>query len=960
MAATVVIGRARVAATAAGAQAQVIIGRARVQADAAATTSDTTFITITDTLGVSDTGGGDEQVATGETLTETLGLTDTVTSRLQVPQVAWARSIRYGNEWRPSKKRIWKSGSWRDAITLFYPFAQAPLEQMTGWGSSSIFGAGGDGRTIMTWLAEDFAVSTFNAAGSGEFSGHAAWRMNAVKATLTLSGNSIPASGAATVTAHNAGTNAGNAASVIEGTLKGVPGRLTWAANVWSFTRTTAGSAVPIAAGEVFTAKWGQDHSADTQVFHIGKNNAVLGTDTDVTKAISDMAAMWAAVKTSPRRAVVLNHWNNGNMASGAARTRVGNLNAAYAAAYGTYYVDVASYLYSAQVWADTGIKATAADLSAQAAGMLPDSLSSDPVSGGGIAQHLNSAGYRAVAQLVADKMISLGWYGLPALPATLVGLDFDLHPGADNALMTSMSPAAASLESTPLTASTAQAPTLKKNILNGHAVARFAGAQRMSTAAWSTTRATPHTVVSVWRRTTPVTGNVYTGVNTTYVYAGASGAALVAGAGATLQMSYPPPVEDWFLEVVVYNGAESRMYVNSITPVLLGTTGGTAAAGLSGFTIGSNGTGTTNFLTGDEAYVWVYNGALPQSQVANIVRQLRTKYFGAPVVSGGLGTGALGTSPLGGTGGGPVTNPNAMPLTNPAGYTRVFADDFLYDFAEGTITPNSSANLVTGPAAATVGAKFTFYPDTWATTHNAKVYPILSTEPGYIQPGQPGYPAQYPPINSRYYPSKVLSFSSTTSDGTATGVMRIRQHSEVLSGVETALGAAIKPKHPSGSYMTGPYGRYAFRMRVKSAVVNGVDYAATNNFTTSPNLNHIHVPLAIDSNNWPQNGEFNHPDGDVNRRIKGTYHPAAAQNESWSYQPEPAMSPFQWHTYEVIWEPGRARFLIDGVAIKDTTDRVPTMQMAMVIFQHEANWRQPIGEAVTEIDWVVMWDYTP
>jgi hypothetical protein len=292
-----------------------------------------------------------------------------------------------------------------------------------------------------------------------------------------------------------------------------------------------------------------------------------------------------------------------------------------------------------------------------------------------------------------------------------------------------------------------------------------------------------------------------------------------------------------------------------------------------------------------------------------------------------------------------------AMPVGNLPGWTQVFADDFNYSFAEGTITPNGSGFLTTGPAAATLGAKFTFYPDTWGTTHHGKVYPKTV--------GEPGYPGNWPAINSRYYPSKVLSFSTTTPDGTAPGVMQIRQHTETLSGIPTALGAAIKPRHPNGNYMNGPYARYAFRMRVRSAKIGGVDYALTNNFTTSPNLYHIHVPLSIDSNNWPENGEFNHPDGDVNRKIKGTYHPAHTSNESWSYEPTPAMSPFEWHIYETIWEPGRVRFLIDGVAWKDTTDRVPSMEMAIAIFQHEANWRQPdaTGEAVTEIDWVVMYD---
>jgi hypothetical protein len=293
----------------------------------------------------------------------------------------------------------------------------------------------------------------------------------------------------------------------------------------------------------------------------------------------------------------------------------------------------------------------------------------------------------------------------------------------------------------------------------------------------------------------------------------------------------------------------------------------------------------------------------------------------------------------------------HTMPVGDLPGWTQVFADDFLYTFAEGSITPNGSGILASGPAAATLGPKFTFYPDTWNSTHGTKVYP--KTE------GEPGYPGNWPAINGKYYPSKVLSFAMAPPDGTAPGVMQIRQHSELVGGVMTAMGAVVKPRHPSGDYMRPAYARYAFRMRVRSAKIGGVDFALTNNFTTSQNLYHIHVPLSIDSNNWPQNGEFNHPDGDVNRAIKGTYHPAANQNESWVYAPTPPMSPFQWHVYETIWTPGRVRFLIDGIAWKDTTDRVPSQEMAIALFQHEVNWRQPPGdeEAITDVDWVVMYD---
>jgi hypothetical protein len=60
--------------------------------------------------------------------------------------------------------------------------------------------------------------------------------------------------------------------------------------------------------------------------------------------------------------------------------------------------VDVAAYLKGTQVWVDAGVTPTAADLSAQTAGVLPPSLSSNP-------GHLNTAGYNAVAIFVARQM---------------------------------------------------------------------------------------------------------------------------------------------------------------------------------------------------------------------------------------------------------------------------------------------------------------------------------------------------------------------------------------------------------------------------------------------------------------------------------------------------------------------------------------------------------------------------
>jgi hypothetical protein len=289
-----------------------------------------------------------------------------------------------------------------------------------------------------------------------------------------------------------------------------------------------------------------------------------------------------------------------------------------------------------------------------------------------------------------------------------------------------------------------------------------------------------------------------------------------------------------------------------------------------------------------------------------------------------------------------PAGTTGTMPTTDPVGWVRVFEDDYLYTFAEGDITPNGSGDLVSGPAAATVGATHTFYPDTWNSTHGTKVYPKTV--------GEPGYPGNWPPIVAKYYPSKTISFGDSCA--------RIRMHSELVSGVQTFMGAVMKPK-VGPTYMWGPYGRWRFRMRVVDVVVDDIDRSATGDFTTGSDSYHHIVPLTIDSNNWPSGGELDWPEGSSNRRIKGFYHPAAPTNESWPIDvPGAPVSFYDWHEYEYIWEPGRIRFLLDGVVCKDTTDRVPAIPHAWV-FQFEADWRQPqmTATSTVEIDWTVFWE---
>lgn len=276
--------------------------------------------------------------------------------------------------------------------------------------------------------------------------------------------------------------------------------------------------------------------------------------------------------------------------------------------------------------------------------------------------------------------------------------------------------------------------------------------------------------------------------------------------------------------------------------------------------------------------------------------------------------------------------------------WTLIFADDFNYTHPVGSIVPNQQG-VVTVPDLA---GRFTFYADGWSTTHDGKVYPKTS--------GEPGFPGNWPAIVSKYYPSKTLSFANSMA--------QIRLHSELVGGVNTAMGATIKPIVPGG-YKMGPYGRVSFRMRSTSVLAaDGTNYSAAGNYTTGIRDYWNWVPLGIDSANWPSNGEFDFPEGGIDRAVAGNYHPAAATNITQHVDTVDAahpngLSPYEWHVYTWQWMPGRFQWIIDGTIYLDTTDRVPTLATAF-LFQAESDWRQPTGEGLIQLDWVAIWSYTP
>lgn len=306
---------------------------------------------------------------------------------------------------------------------------------------------------------------------------------------------------------------------------------------------------------------------------------------------------------------------------------------------------------------------------------------------------------------------------------------------------------------------------------------------------------------------------------------------------------------------------------------------------------------------------------------------------------------------------------PTRLPVGNlaaPGGGTwqQIFADDFTTypDLAVGSFVPQASGVLRTDCAAYPhMGANWTFYPDGGNTTWGGDTLPILSNEPGYIQPGQPGYPAMHPTLNSKYYPSKTLSVVSL---GGGEKALQVNQHIETLADVDTELGANMKPVNPGGTYKFDPYYRVQYMMAATEVVTNGVDQAAINDFVGGTDNRRHSVPLGIDSSNWPGNGEIDWWEGSSNRRRRGNYHPAWTSNQT--YPVDSGESPYQYHLATVEWSPGLMQWFTNSDMRLNTTDRVPTGPMAWQ-FQHEMDWRQaPPGYSITRIKWVSLWKYVP
>lgn len=275
-------------------------------------------------------------------------------------------------------------------------------KRITCAGDSMTAGAGGSGTTYPGVLATLFPGATFYNLGiGGQTSTQISARLGGVPIKVTVTGDSIPASGGVAVTAKSVNIlyNSGSFSGTATGTLAGIPGTMsTDTSGSWTFTRTTAGSAVACPANTVFLPDVAADHENDTMIIWAGRNNS--GSPAVV---LSDILAMIDRLKPLNKRVLVLSVCNGLNEGTGTgAYNNIAAVNKELARHFGDQFIDVRRYLIDFGL-AEAGITPTSQDTTDVAADTVPASLRYDSV-------HLIAAGYTVIANLIARVLRAKGW----------------------------------------------------------------------------------------------------------------------------------------------------------------------------------------------------------------------------------------------------------------------------------------------------------------------------------------------------------------------------------------------------------------------------------------------------------------------------------------------------------------------------------------------------------------------
>ncbi len=273
------------------------------------------------------------------------------------------------------------------------------MQQWAGWGSSTIAQF-----AEMTALAAEFGATYYNGGQGSEWSTHGAARLGSIPALLTVPTGSIPAEAGYVLPVTCSNVQGATYFRSTVGYLNGVEGTLKGIVGGFTFTRAVAGEAVTVTGEMPFVPKDGPLQRAAVTFLNLGKNNLQSGQPAEEVIEHTDRSFAWLAPIV--KRVIVMGQFANvGTDANSLVATRLAAVNKHCAQRYGRQFFDLGGYLTSAQIWTDTSVTPTAADLEQQAIGNIPPSLAA------GDGAHMLPVARAAVALKIKAQVLSLGWY---------------------------------------------------------------------------------------------------------------------------------------------------------------------------------------------------------------------------------------------------------------------------------------------------------------------------------------------------------------------------------------------------------------------------------------------------------------------------------------------------------------------------------------------------------------------
>ncbi|PTR07529.1 hypothetical protein C8K11_1151 [Novosphingobium sp. GV055] len=243
--------------------------------------------------------------------------------------------------------------------------------------------------SALNWPLANFAIQ---GAGSAQ----QVARAGLVATTLTVTGNTIPASGPVTITAvtPNDFIVSAYGPRSIYGWLGGVYGYLTWDSVAGErFWRATAGDAVPISAGATWIPDVGLAFSGVALIWTlVNDDHGSAGR----AASLANLNMIVAALKSLGKRFVILREFPRTTDTIGSAsRADIDALNAAVQAAYPNNWLDLMPTLYA---------NAAPSDATAVSQGLVPPSLSA------GDGFHLGNAGNDLATVAIVNFIKAKGW----------------------------------------------------------------------------------------------------------------------------------------------------------------------------------------------------------------------------------------------------------------------------------------------------------------------------------------------------------------------------------------------------------------------------------------------------------------------------------------------------------------------------------------------------------------------